>query len=89
MAPLRRYIDSLLELLERAGEFVGDDIWHRLVQLVTNNSNMQQYAAQHVFEVLRRGTGHESLVCTAAYLLGEYGRLNVGQVGLGLGLGLV
>ncbi|GFH33706.1 alpha_adaptinC2 domain-containing protein, partial [Haematococcus lacustris] len=62
-------------LLEKAGDFVSDDIWHRVVQLVTNNPTMQQYAASSTVEMLRRGAAHESLVCTAAYLLGEYGRL--------------
>jgi hypothetical protein len=42
------YVDIALELLERAGDNVSDDIWHRVVQLVTNNENMQ---------VSRRGVG--------------------------------
>eukprot|EP00198_Chlamydomonas_reinhardtii_P001583 XP_001690919.1 alpha-adaptin [Chlamydomonas reinhardtii] len=57
------YMDVVLQLLERSGDFVSDEIWHRAVQLVTNNPSMQEYAARN------------SLVCTAAYILGEYGRL--------------
>jgi AP-2 complex subunit alpha len=37
-----------LALLERAGDFCGEDIWHRVVQLVTNNTDMQAYAAGQV-----------------------------------------
>jgi hypothetical protein len=175
-----------LELLERAGDNVSDDIWHRVVQLVTNNENMQagvvgelwvrgvsvwggpparrpwtplrggpgcvalhevwlrragcwalgagrwaraaarwsitlpctcpacgvypspaqpsparsppppppplqEYAARNVVDVLQRGAAHESLVCTAAYILGEFGRTIMavgGWEGGSQGLGL-
>mmetsp|Transcript_39785 Transcript_39785/g.88425 ORF Transcript_39785/g.88425 Transcript_39785/m.88425 type:complete len:1123 (+) Transcript_39785:142-3510(+) len=69
------YVDVSVQLLEKAGDFVSDDIWHRVVQLVTNNESMQPYAARNIVTVLKRGAMHESLVCTAAYILGEYGRL--------------
>ena len=38
---------------------MSEDIWHRVVQLVTNNESMQQYAARNMVEVLRRGANHE------------------------------
>jgi len=69
------YVDVVLALLERAGDFCTDDVWHRVVQLVTNNEGSQSYAAEQVMEVLQRGASHEALVCLAAYVLGEYGRL--------------
>ncbi|EFJ50611.1 hypothetical protein VOLCADRAFT_120602 [Volvox carteri f. nagariensis] len=69
------YMDVVLQLLERSGDFVSDEIWHRAVQMVTNNPVMQEYAARNVAEALKRGAAHESMVCTAAYILGEYGRL--------------
>ncbi|KAG1677810.1 hypothetical protein FOA52_008574 [Chlamydomonas sp. UWO 241] len=75
------YVDTALALLERAGDFVSDDIWQRTAQLVTNNDSMQQYAAREVVSVLRRGgVVHESMVSTAAYVLGEYGRLVAAEV---------
>lgn len=73
--PLQWYVDVALALLERAGDFCSDDIWHRVVQLVTNNEGMQEYAAGQMVDVLKRGAAHESLICSAAYVLGEYGRL--------------
>jgi hypothetical protein len=75
IARLQWYIDVVLALLERAGDFCGEDIWHRVVQLVTNNEQSQAYAAGRVVEVLRRGASHEALMCMAGYVLGEYGRL--------------
>ena len=46
--PLQWYVDVALALLERAGDFCGEEIWHRVVQLVTNNADMQAYAAGQV-----------------------------------------
>jgi hypothetical protein len=37
----RRYTDVVLQLLERSGELVSDEVWHRAVQLITNNPPMQ------------------------------------------------
>eukprot|EP00878_Enallax_costatus_P024930 GHUV01026636.1.p1 GENE.GHUV01026636.1~~GHUV01026636.1.p1 ORF type:complete len:670 (+),score=220.90 GHUV01026636.1:292-2301(+) len=74
------YVDVVLALLERAGDFCNDDIWHRVVQLITNNEGSQAYAASQVVEVLGRGASHEALMCMAAYVIGEYGRLIKSQV---------
>lgn len=49
----------MMVLLEHSGDYVSDDIWHRLVQLVTNNDAMQPYAARHVAGALKRGAAHE------------------------------
>lgn len=46
--PSQWYVDVALSLLERAGDFCGEDIWHRMVQLVTNSAPMQAYAAERV-----------------------------------------
>lgn len=79
------YVDVVLALLERAGDFCSEDIWHRVVQLITNNEGSQAYAAAQVVEVLKRGASHESLMCMAGYVLGEYGRLiKVGSWWLGV-----
>jgi hypothetical protein len=31
----------ILQLIEKAGDFVSDDIWYRVVQFVTNNEDLQ------------------------------------------------
>jgi len=38
---LCRYVDVILELTEKAGEFVSDDIWYRVVHMVTNHEDLQ------------------------------------------------
>lgn len=39
-----------------------------------NSTQLKTYDMQ-LADVLRRGSNHESLLCTAACILGEYGRL--------------
>lgn len=38
---LNRYVDVILQLIDKAGDFVSDDIWFRVVQFVTNNEDLQ------------------------------------------------
>ncbi|TYI64744.1 hypothetical protein E1A91_D09G109200v1 [Gossypium mustelinum] len=35
------YVDVILQLIDKAGDFISDDIWFRVVQFVTNNDDLQ------------------------------------------------
>ena len=69
------YIDITLRLIAMAGDHVSDEVWQRVVQVVTNNEGLQDYAASSVLEYLRNEQCHETIVRIAAYLLGEFGHL--------------
>ncbi len=69
------YIDISLRLLAMAGDHVSDEVWQRVVQIVTNNEELQPYAAQHIFEYLKADNCHDTLVKIGAYILGEFGHL--------------
>lgn len=56
------YVDMILQLISTAGEHVGDEVWYRVVQIVTNTEDLQEYAAKAVFEHLKTPSTHESLV---------------------------
>ena len=58
----RWYVDTILELISAAGDHVGDEVWYRVVQIVTNTEDLQAYAARVVFARLRLPVAHESLV---------------------------
>jgi len=45
------YINVILQLISLGGDVVKDDIWHKVVVVVTNNAGLQEYAARTVFEV--------------------------------------
>ncbi|KAH9937708.1 Adaptor protein complex AP-2 alpha subunit [Fomitopsis serialis] len=75
------YVDTILELLSAAGDHVGEEVWYRVVQIVTNTEDLQGYAAKVVFEYLRSPSSHESLVKVGGYILGEYGHLIANETG--------
>ncbi len=45
------YVDTILMLIRVAGDYVSDEVWHRVVQIVVNREDVQAYAAKTVFEV--------------------------------------
>ncbi|KAI4304718.1 hypothetical protein MLD38_040193 [Melastoma candidum] len=69
------YVDVILQLIDKAGDFISDDIWFRVVQFITNNEDLQPYAAAKAREYLDKPAIHETMVKVSAYLLGEYGHL--------------
>ncbi|KAE8697032.1 AP-2 complex subunit alpha-2 [Hibiscus syriacus] len=69
------YVDVILQLIEKAGDFISDDIWFCVVQFVTNNDDLQTYAAAKAKEYLDKPAVHEKMVKVCAYILGEYSHL--------------
>ncbi|KAG9151261.1 hypothetical protein Leryth_002811 [Lithospermum erythrorhizon] len=69
------YVDVILQLIDKAGDFVSDDIWFRVVQFVTNNEDLQPYAAVKAKEYLQKPAVHETMMKVSAYILGEYSHL--------------
>lgn len=70
---MKWYVDTLVRLIDKGAEYVSDDIWHGLVHVVTNNSSLQQYAAQQFASKLPESSNNEMFVKVAAYILGEFG----------------
>lgn len=68
------YVDSMLRLMEAAGDTVVDDVWHSVVQLVAGEQQLQKYAAEKVVDALRRGTSADVFLRCAAFVLGEHGK---------------
>ncbi|KAI9090819.1 adaptin N terminal region-domain-containing protein [Phlyctochytrium arcticum] len=69
------YVDVILQLITVAGDNVSDGIWYRVVQIVTNNEDLQEYAARTVLAALKSPTCHETTLKVGGYILGEFGHL--------------
>jgi len=83
------YVDVVFKMLESAPEAVGDDVWFRVVQVVTGfedsqneseRNNLKRHAANKAFQSLSMShpSGprlHDTLVKLAVYLIGEFGHL--------------
>eukprot|EP01135_Chromosphaera_perkinsii_P002589 Nk52_evm105s224 gene=Nk52_evmTU105s224 len=69
------YVDVILNLIRMAGDYVSDEVWHRVIQIVTNREEVQDYATKTVFEALQSPSCHETMVKVGGYILGEFGHL--------------
>ncbi|KAI9802892.1 MAG: hypothetical protein M1825_002123 [Sarcosagium campestre] len=72
---VRWYVDITLRLIAMAGEHVSDEVWQRVIQIVTNNEELQVYAAQNTLQYIKADQCHETLVKIGGYVLGEFGHL--------------
>ncbi|XP_023857363.1 AP-2 complex subunit alpha-2 isoform X1 [Salvelinus sp. IW2-2015] len=73
------YVDTILNLIRFAGDYVSDEVWYRVIQIVINRDEVQGYAAKTVFEALQAPACHENLVKVGGYILGEFGNLIAGD----------
>ncbi|TRX94730.1 hypothetical protein FHL15_004502 [Xylaria flabelliformis] len=69
------YINVSLRLVAVAGDHLSDEVWQRVIQIVTNNEELQVYAAKNTLQHVKQDHCHETLVKIGAYILGEFGHL--------------
>jgi len=70
---LRWYVDVIIKIISLAGDFVADEIWHRVIQIVTNTEELQDHAATTCYKYLNAPSVHETGLMVGAYILGEFG----------------
>jgi len=64
------YVDTVTQMISIAGDHVSDDIWHRLVQVVTNGGeDSQQYASAKLYEAVESAAAHETAIKAGAYIM--------------------
>lgn len=73
------YVDVILNLIRIAGDYVSEEVWYRVIQIVINREEVQGYAAKTVFEALQAPACHENMVKVGGYILGEFGNLIAGD----------
>ncbi|KAF0303307.1 AP-2 complex subunit alpha [Amphibalanus amphitrite] len=73
------YVDVILNLIRIAGDYVSEEVWYRVIQIVVNREDVQGYAAKTVFEALQAPACHENMVKVGGYILGEFGNLIAGD----------
>eukprot|EP00124_Ichthyophonus_hoferi_P002493 Ihof_evm1s172 gene=Ihof_evmTU1s172 len=69
------YVDVVLSLIRIAGDYINDEVWYRVIQIVTNRDDIQEYSTQTCFNALCNPACHESMVKVGGYILGEFGDL--------------
>ncbi|KAK1555199.1 hypothetical protein Q3G72_023262 [Acer saccharum] len=76
------YIDQMLKVLSEAGNFVKDEVWHALVVVISNASDLHGYTVRAFYRALQASAEQESLVRVAVWCIGEYGDMLVNNVGM-------
>ena len=62
--------------IDKAGEFINDDLWHRVVQIATSDPKLHASTAQVMFAHLRdEGASNELVLRLVSYCIGEFGYL--------------
>jgi AP-2 complex subunit alpha len=71
------YVDVVIQLIKSAGDYVADEIWYRVVQIVTNQGDdLQKHATEAVWRSLTEERyPHKTLVKVTGYILGEFGHM--------------
>uniref|UniRef100_I1P5A8 GAE domain-containing protein n=1 Tax=Oryza glaberrima TaxID=4538 RepID=I1P5A8_ORYGL len=65
-----------------AGNHVKDDVWHALVVVISNASELQGYSVRLLYMALQAFVDQGSLVRVAVWCIGEYGEMLVNNVGM-------
>lgn len=81
---LQWYLDTILHLIQtsQAG-LVSDEVWHRLLQIITGFANneqpiaLQQYAALKLYTLCQKPYMNSTIVKISAYVLTEFSHLYV------------
>ena len=61
------YVDVIMNIIQQAGDFVSDDVYYRVVQIITNNEDIQRHSADIVFKAcVQRIFISLALVCVSA-----------------------
>ncbi|CAI0627481.1 unnamed protein product [Linum tenue] len=84
-ASIRKRALELVYLLvneSNAGNFVKDEVWHALVVVISNASDLHGYTVRALFRALQTTAEQESLVRVAVWCIGEYGDLLVSNAGM-------
>ncbi|KAG6654464.1 hypothetical protein CIPAW_05G147600 [Carya illinoinensis] len=76
------YIDQMLKVLSEAGNFVKDEVWHALIVVISNASDLHGYTVRALYRAFQTSAEQETLVRVAVWCIGEYGDLLVKNVGV-------
>ncbi|KAL3819204.1 hypothetical protein ACJIZ3_005109 [Penstemon smallii] len=76
------YIDQMLKVLSEAGNYVKDEVWHALIVVITNASNLHGYTVRSLYKAVQKAGEQETLVRVAVWCIGEYGEMLVGSAGV-------
>ncbi|KAK7252362.1 hypothetical protein RIF29_36250 [Crotalaria pallida] len=76
------YIDQMLKVLSEAGNFVKDEVWHALIVVISNASELHGYTVRALYRAFQTSAEQEILVRVTVWCIGEYGDMLVNNIGM-------
>lgn len=76
------YIDQMLKVLSEAGNYVKNEVWHALIVVISNASDLHGYTVRSLFKAFQTSGDQESLVRVVVWCIGEYGEMLVNNIGM-------
>uniref|UniRef100_A0A7N0T865 AP-1 complex subunit gamma n=1 Tax=Kalanchoe fedtschenkoi TaxID=63787 RepID=A0A7N0T865_KALFE len=76
------YIDQMLKVLSEAGNFVKDEVWHGLIVVISNATDLHGYTVRSLYRAFHSSVEQESLVRVAIWCIGEYADLLINNSGM-------
>ncbi|GAB4839828.1 hypothetical protein Ancab_020538 [Ancistrocladus abbreviatus] len=76
------YIDQMIKVLSEAGNFVKDEVWHALIVVISNASDLHGYTVRSLYRAVQESTEQETLLKVAVWCIGEYGDILVNNIGM-------
>nr|GEW08006.1 AP-1 complex subunit gamma-2-like isoform X1 [Tanacetum cinerariifolium] len=73
---------EMLKVLCEAGNYVKDEVWHALVVVITNASNLHGYTVRLLYRAIQTSVDQEAVVRVGVWCIGEYGDLLVNNIGM-------
>jgi len=67
------YVDTMVQIILMAGDYVTEPVWYRMVQIIFNNPAVHDYAAEKLLACVQSKYTHDIIISIAGYLLGEIG----------------
>jgi AP-1 complex subunit gamma-1 len=82
-APSKRWqLDTLVRVLENAGNFTRSYVASDFVIVVSGDANLQAYAVHKLYQAMRRTLSHKPLLHVGLWCIGEYGDLLCSENGV-------
>ncbi|CAL0311911.1 unnamed protein product [Lupinus luteus] len=76
------YIDQMLKVISEAGNFVKDEVWHALIVVISNASELHGYTVRALYRAFQISAEQEILVRVTVWCIGEYGDMLVNNIGM-------
>ncbi|KAH1239176.1 AP-1 complex subunit gamma-2 [Glycine max] len=85
---VQRHRATILECLkvfpreDLAGNFVKDEVWHALIVVISNASELHGYTVRALYKAFKMSAEQETLVRVAVWCIGEYGDILINNAGM-------